>query len=156
MVELTSWKSLIENRRKKVKGYVRIWIPWWLSVKNPPAMQETEEMRVQSLGREDCLEEEMATHSSILARKIPWTKESGKLQSVGLQRVRHDWTTEHTYKKKWITSLTLLHFMHELSAMNRLAHLVYNSVAEGCYESRVIQMVGNYSCCIRKPLWRHY
>ena len=50
-------------------------------------MQET---RVQSLGREDPLEKEMATHSSILAWKIPWTGEPGRLQSMGLQRVGHD------------------------------------------------------------------
>ena len=50
--------------------------------KNPPAMQETQ---VQFLGQEDPLEKEMATHSSILAWKIPWTEESGGLQSMGLQ-----------------------------------------------------------------------
>ena len=43
-----------------------------------------------SLGREDLLEKEMATHSSILAWKIPWTEEPGRLQSIGSQRVRHD------------------------------------------------------------------
>ena len=48
---------------------------------------------VQSLGPEDHLEKEMATHSSILAWRIPWTEEPGGLQSVGLQRVRHDWAT---------------------------------------------------------------
>ena len=56
-------------------------------VKNPPAMQET---YIQSLGWEDPLEEDMATHSSILAWRIPWTEEPGGLQSMGLQRVRHD------------------------------------------------------------------
>ena len=56
-------------------------------VKYPLAMQET---RVQSLGWEDPLQEDMATHSSILAGKIPWTDEPGRLQSFGLQRVRHD------------------------------------------------------------------
>ena len=50
--------------------------------KNPPAKQEA---RVQSLGREDPLEKGMATHSSILAWRIPWTEEPGGLQSVGLQ-----------------------------------------------------------------------
>ena len=45
---------------------------------------------VQSLGGEDLLEKEMATHPSILARKIPWTEEPGRLQSMGLQRVGHD------------------------------------------------------------------
>ena len=59
-------------------------------VKNPPAVQETQETQVGSLGQEDPLEEEMATHSSILAWKIPWTEESGGLQSLGPQRVRHD------------------------------------------------------------------
>ena len=59
-------------------------------VKNPPATQETWEMQVQSLGREDPLEEEMATHSSIPVWEIPWTEESGGLQSTGSQRVGHD------------------------------------------------------------------
>ena len=56
-------------------------------VKNLPAMQETQ---VQSLGREDPLEKRMATHSSILAWRSPWTEEPGGLQSIGLQRVGHD------------------------------------------------------------------
>ena len=47
-------------------------------------------MRVHSSGQEDTLEEGMATHSSILAWEIPWTEEPGGLQSIGLQRVRHD------------------------------------------------------------------
>ena len=59
-------------------------------VKNPPANAGDTEMWVQSLGREDPLEEEMATHSSILAWEIPWTEEPGGLQSMELQRVRHD------------------------------------------------------------------
>ena len=50
-------------------------------------MPETQEMQVQSLGWEDPLEEEMAVHSSILARKIPWTQEPGRLQSMGSQKV---------------------------------------------------------------------
>ena len=56
-------------------------------VKTLPATQETQ---VQSLGGEDPLEKEMATHSSILVWKIPWTEESGVLQSMGLQRAGHD------------------------------------------------------------------
>ena len=58
--------------------------------KNLPAEQELQEMRVRSLGQEDPLEEGTATHSSILVWRIPWTKEPGRLQSIGLQRVRHD------------------------------------------------------------------
>ena len=57
------------------------------TVKRLPTMQET---WVQSVGQEDLLEKEMATHSSILDWKIPWMEESGRLQSMESQRVRHD------------------------------------------------------------------
>ena len=50
------------------------------------------QMRVRSLGQEDLLEESMATHSSVLAWEMPWTEEPGKLPSIGLQRVGHDWS----------------------------------------------------------------
>ena len=56
-------------------------------VKNPPALQETQ---VQPLGQEDPLEKEMAIHSNILAWRIPWTEESGGLQTMDSQRVGHD------------------------------------------------------------------
>ena len=64
------WASLVAQRLKRL-----------------PAMRET---RVQSLGQEDPLEKEMATHSSIPAWRIPWMEEPGGLQSTGSQRVRHD------------------------------------------------------------------
>ena len=57
------------------------------TVRNLPAVQET---WVRSLGQEDSLVKRMATHSSILAWKMPWTQEPGGLQSMGLQRVGHD------------------------------------------------------------------
>ena len=60
------------------------------TVKNLPAMQEMQEAWVESLGWEYPLEEEMATHSSILAGKISWTEEPGGLQSIGLQKIVHD------------------------------------------------------------------
>ena len=56
-------------------------------IKRLPALQETQ---VRSLGQEDPLEKGMATHSSILAWRTPWTEESGRLQSLGLQRVEYD------------------------------------------------------------------
>ena len=56
-------------------------------VKNLSAMQETQDTQVRSLGWEDPLEEEMATHSNILAWEIPWTEEPGRLQSIGTQIV---------------------------------------------------------------------
>ena len=66
-------------------------------VKDLPAMQETQ---IQSLSWEDPLEEGMATHSSILAWRIPWSEEPGTLQSIGSQRVGHD-----------LVTFTLLHFI---------------------------------------------
>ena len=95
------------------------WQPTWVAqtVKRLPAMQET---RVQSLGSEDLLEKAMAPHSSTLACKIPWMVEPGRLQSMGSQRVRHDWATSlslsltwenilkdsrYTYMYNWITLL---------------------------------------------------
>ena len=60
-------------------------------VKNLPVVQE---MQVRSLVQEDPLEKEMATHSSILAWRIPWTKKLGGLQSTGSQRIGHDWATK--------------------------------------------------------------
>ena len=73
-------------------------IPVAQTVKNPTAMQET---RVQSLGREDPLEKAMAGHSSILAWRIPWTEEPVRLQSLGLQRVGHNWVT-NTHEQVYI------------------------------------------------------
>ena len=67
---LQSWTSLVAQ-----------------TVKRLPTMRETQ---FQSLGGEDALEKEMATHSSTIAWKIPWTEEPGRLQSMGLQRVGHD------------------------------------------------------------------
>ena len=61
------------------------------SVKNLPAMQETQ---LRSLGQEDPLEGERATHSSTVAWEIPWTEEPGRLQSIGSQRVGHDLVTK--------------------------------------------------------------
>ena len=71
-------------------------------VKNLPANAgdtETQEIFVQSMGQEDTPEEEMGTHSSILAWKIPWREESGGLQSMGSQSVQHDLATKHAGKE---------------------------------------------------------
>ena len=82
---------------------------WWASqvaqtVKSLPALWKT---CVRSLGREDALEKDRATHSSILAWRIPWTEEPGRLQSKELQRVGHNWAsnTFHQYYKSVITVL---------------------------------------------------
>ena len=74
------------------------WMVWGFlvaqSLKCLPTMQETQ---VRSLGPKDLLEEEMVTHSSILTWRIPWTEEPGRLQFMGLQRIRYDWARTHTY-----------------------------------------------------------
>ena len=72
------------------------------------------ETQVQSLGREDPLEKEMATHSSILAWRIPWTEEPGGLQSMGLQRVRHDLVTKQQHQQR-----------RELNRQESLPHATY-------------------------------
>ena len=64
--------------------------PHGSAVKNLPAIQEPQETQVRSLGQEDPVEEGIVTHSRILAQRIPWREESGRLQSMGSQRVRHD------------------------------------------------------------------
>ena len=66
-----------------------------------------QKMQVQSLGQEDPLEKEMATHSSISVWKIPWTEETGGLQSIGWQRVEHYWTTEHTHSPSDLITTTI-------------------------------------------------
>ena len=90
-MELFSADDVNANRFKCVFTGVFAGGPWASLVaqrlKRLPPMQET---WVRSLGREDPLEKEMATHSSILAWRIPWTEKPGKLQSMMLQRVGHD------------------------------------------------------------------
>ena len=86
------------------------------TVKRLPTTWET---RVQSLGWEDTLEKEMATHSSVLAWKIPWTEEPGRLQSTVLQRVGHDWVTSLSLFTKTSCSICLF-----ISGLLHLAKLL--------------------------------
>ena len=82
------------------------------TVKHPPAMQETQ---VRSLGWEDPLEKEMATHSSTLAWKIPWMEEPGRLQSMWSQRVRYDWATSLSLSLSYYLSPHLLFLSYTCS-----------------------------------------
>ena len=82
-------------------------------VKNLPAMQEA---WIQSLGGEDPVEKGMSTHSSILAWRITWTEERGGLQSMGSQRVGHDWVTNTTYAVPGT-----FYYWHIISAHSMLA-----------------------------------
>ena len=83
-----SMSLLLQNKISSLYLFMASLVAWM--VKHLPTMQET---WVWSLGQEDTLEKEMATHSSIHAWKISWTEEPGGLQSMGSQRVRHDWAT---------------------------------------------------------------
>ena len=88
------WRAFPVNHKRgsypiKIRGY-----PW---VKNLPASAGDAGKWVWFLGQEDPLGQGMATHSSTLAWKIPWTHEPRGLQSMGSQRVKHDWATEHAH-----------------------------------------------------------
>ena len=86
-------------------------------VKNLPAMQET---RVRSLGCEVPLEKGMTIHSSIAAWRIPWTEKPGRLQSVGSQRVRHDWVTNtHIDTYKIIVIKTMQYWPRKAISVNK-------------------------------------
>ena len=87
-----SWNKKIINKKDcfRQAGSPSFCFPSGSVVKTLPAMQETQEMQVQFLGQEDPLEEGMTTHSSIAAWRIPQTEKPGGLQSMELQRVRHD------------------------------------------------------------------
>ena len=95
-----SWGTIkaIAFQYEKARGF-----PDGTSGKEPTCQcRRHKEMRVRSLGRKDTLEEGTATHFSILAWKIPWKEESGRLQSMVLQRVGHDWSNLaciHTHEK---------------------------------------------------------
>ena len=88
-------------------------------------MQEILETRILSLDREDPLEESRATHSSILAWKIPWTEESGELQSMGLQRVEHDWAHTHTHTHTYTHTHKHTHTHTHTHRMSRSATYWY-------------------------------
>ena len=117
-------------------------------VKRLSTMQET---RVRSLGWEDALEKEMAAHSSILAWKIPWTAEPGRLLSMGSQRVGHDWATSLqgvilSHSPELIMSLWLAwpvkcesdRYDFQVTAFNYLCSIC---VVLGCWHE------GHFCCC---------
>ena len=95
------------------------------TVKCVPTMRET---WVWSLVREDPLEKEMATHSSIHAWKIPWTKEPGGLQSMGLQRVGHDWMTSLHF-----TSRPSQEYMWREGKLRKFNFLIFLKLLDFCF-----------------------
>ena len=107
------------NHQRSPYLYLYLYIPDFMVAQTVKRLLTMQETRVWSLGREDPLEKEMATHSSTLAWKIPWTEEPCRLQSIGLQRVGHDWVTSLSLftscmpvqllqgKQKWIGEFLL-------------------------------------------------
>ena len=87
---MVNFHSVIKQREIGA-WYGEVWgFPSGSAVRNLPVLQELREMQGQSMGWRDPLQKKMATHSSILAWRIPWIEESGGLQSTGSQRVGHD------------------------------------------------------------------
>ena len=133
-------------------------------VKRLPAMQET---RVQSLGWEDPLEKEMAAHSSILAWKIPWTEEPGRLSSMGSQRVGHDWATSlslyfhftFTFHVSSISGFWPLHLLPCSSFLTykklrwcRLSWVQLSQHGDSCWGITRIQLYPQFRDCASLPM----
>ena len=91
-------------------------------------MQKMEEMQVQPLGWEDHLEKEVATHSSILTSRTPGTKQPGKLQSIGSQRVGHDWSDLTCTQEGLTLERGLKYLLWEISAQTASTILFKNTV----------------------------
>jgi len=104
---------------------LKLEFPGSWQLKNLPAVQKT---RVQSQGQEGPLEKGMATHSSILVWGIPWTEEPGGLQSIGLQRVRHNWVTNTTFLLKLQQQTRYVLLKELLSRVGKRLHLEKNFV----------------------------
>ena len=98
--------NLLSGNKKSYTLSLSIWhsvqpligLPWWLSRKESTCNAELQDTEVLSLGQEDLLEEGIAIHSSILAWRIPWTEETGELQSIRSHRIGHEWNDfAHTH-----------------------------------------------------------
>ena len=123
----TKWKSRASLVAQRVKCLPTMW-----------------ETRVRSLGREDPLEKAMATHSSTLAWKIPWTEKPGRLQSMGLKRVGHDWVTS--------LSLFLAFYMYEIqSTFPKFYCLIW-----WCFEGGIWCFVMSLRWCGLYMKWKSY
>ena len=96
-IDKGAWQLQSIGLHRARHSWVTSTFPSGSRVKNLPAVQQTQETRVPSVGGEDLLEEKMATQSNSIAWEIPWTDKPGRLHSMGLQRVRHNWATEHTH-----------------------------------------------------------
>ena len=112
------------------------------TVKRLPAMQET---WVRFLGREDPLEKEMAIHSSILAWKIPWTEEPDRLQSMGSQRVGHDWAT--SLRAFRLNNELKCHFFHNNNSNQFIITQILKAEKEEAIKRYINQVLYVQSAC---------
>ena len=117
-----------------------------------PPMQET---RVQSLGQEDPLEKEMATHSSILAWRIPRTEELGRLQSMGSQRVGHDWVTSLSLSlpDPWSTKHTSVYSSETSLHQPKETWEVWKRQGTSVQEQGKILLLIKYVTAITRKIW---
>ena len=118
-------------------------------VKNLPAMQEMQEMQVQSLSRKDPLEKERANHCSILAWRIPWTEEPGGLQSMSSQRVGHDWACIRASSVGSLVLISCYWWHMRLSYMStinpglfQIPWLEYPGVSRECWQAFLVYSYG--------------
>ena len=112
IIKLIYWSLMFEREFPLVEMQLN-YLHRWLSDKK--SSRQWRRHWVWSVGQEDPLEQEMATHSSILAWKIPQTEEPGRLQSMGSQRVGHDWVTEHACIAEYSTGHVTDSFMSKIS-----------------------------------------
>ena len=123
-----------------------IWLYWKhkiplvaQTVKHLPTMRETQ---VRSLGREDPLEKEMATHSSTLAWKIPWMEECDRLQSMGSQRVGHDWATSLSLLFIYLFLFWIRYFIYFLIILNFILFLNFmNCISFAKYQNESLSLL---------------
>ena len=100
--DVDTWEILLSpNFCGRVRPSL-LWLPCsYLQAQTVKHLSTMRGTRVRSLGREDPLEKEMAIHFSTIAWKIPWTEKPGRLQSMGSQRVGHDWATSHAHMQRY-------------------------------------------------------
>ena len=139
-----TWTHITKARLWRVWKVILQWTSLVAQMVKP--LSTIRETRVRSLGREDPLEKEMATHSSILAWRIPWTEEPGGLQSMGSQRVRDNWATSLPSWK----ILLQWSFFYGFPSFNRKDNTTWNkgslSLKDGFLESslclKILGMLG--------------
>ena len=142
-----------QTRLKWVSSSSSSWYSVMLtaSLESLSTMQGTQEMQVWSLGQEDPLEKGMATHSSILAWRIPWTEEPGGLQSMGSQRVVHDWSdlvpaSSDRFSSSFPICIPFILF-YSLITMATTSTTMLNKSGKRGFPCLVPDLRGNALCC---------